>query len=207
MSHTCVDFTCLPSGILIVKGFFASKLFLALTPSMTKIDVTPLSAIAIYVAIVSAFKYCGIGLPYTALAAAVIDVTCLGGCLFIDLFDVITVTSSSSETSSLLKHWVGFRELAETKLLHLCAILFSAPHHQKLGLTLGDCVLCIALVHGSYPALIHCNAFLRVKPTRWFIFRQCVGHVWDVCPSLMPNPHEKHLERRGSNLRLRCPYG
>ena len=102
MSHTCVDFTCLPSGRLIVNGFFAGHLFLASTSSMTKIDVAPVSAIASSVAIVSAFKYCGIGLPYTSLADAVIDVTCLGSCLFIELFDVITVTSFLSDTSRLL---------------------------------------------------------------------------------------------------------
>ena len=61
-------------------------------------------------AIVRAFKYCGIRLKYTALAAAAIDVTCLGGCLFIDFFGVITVTSLLSDTSSLLKHWVRIRE-------------------------------------------------------------------------------------------------
>ena len=93
MSHTCVDFTCLPSGRFTVNGFFAGRLFLVPTPSMTKIDVAPVSAIASSVATVSKFKYYGIGLPCTSLAAAAIDVTCLVGCLFIDLFDVITVTS------------------------------------------------------------------------------------------------------------------
>ena len=139
---------------------------------MTKIDVAPVSAIAVSVAIASRFKYCGIGLPYTLLAAAVLDVACLGGCLFIDLFDMITVMSLLSDTSSFLNHWVGIRELSETKLLHLCAILFSATHCQKLGLMLGSCVLCIALVHGSYPVLIHWCAFLRVNLTWLFIFCQ-----------------------------------
>ena len=46
---------------------------------MTKIDVASVSAIAISVATVSVFKYCGIGSLYTSLAAAVIDVTCLDG--------------------------------------------------------------------------------------------------------------------------------
>ena len=27
ISHTCVEFTCLPSGRLIVKGFFAGRMF------------------------------------------------------------------------------------------------------------------------------------------------------------------------------------
>ena len=93
MSHTCADLTCLQSGRLIVNGFFAGCLFLASTPSMTKIDVAPVSAIASSVAIISAFKYCGIGFPYTSLAAAAIDDTRLGGCLCIVLLDVTTVSS------------------------------------------------------------------------------------------------------------------
>ena len=71
---------------------------------MTKNDVAPMSVIARSEAIVSAFKYCGIGLPYTSLGAAAIDDTQLGGCLCCVLFDVITVTSLLSDTSSLLKH-------------------------------------------------------------------------------------------------------
>ena len=51
-----------------------------------------------------------------------------------------------------------------------------APHRQKLG----NCVLCIPLVQGSYPALIHCLAFSRVNPSWWFILRQCARHVLDV---------------------------
>ena len=95
---------------------------------MKKIDNVPVSVNAISVAIVSAFKYWGIGLPYTSLAAAAIDITLLGKILCIDLFDKPTVASLLLYTSRLFKHWVGFREIAETKLLHLCAILFQAPH-------------------------------------------------------------------------------
>jgi hypothetical protein len=39
---------------------------------MTNIEVAPVSVIASSVAIVSVFNYCGIGLPYTSLAAAAI---------------------------------------------------------------------------------------------------------------------------------------
>ena len=115
------------------QWIFAGHLFSKSSPSMTKIDVAPVSAIASSVAIVRKFKYCGIGLSYTSLAASAIDVTRLGSFwLCNDTFDNTTVTSSLSITVTTLRHWVGFGELAETKLLHLCAILFSAPHHQKL---------------------------------------------------------------------------
>jgi hypothetical protein len=131
MSHTCDDFTCLPSDRLIVNGFFAGCLFLISTLTMTKIGVAAFSGIASSVAIVSAFKYCGIRLQNTSLAAAAIDDTRLGGCLCIILFDVTTVSSLSLDTSSVINSWVGFRDLSETKLLHLCAIIFSAPHRQS----------------------------------------------------------------------------
>jgi hypothetical protein len=46
MLHSCVDLTFLPSGRLIINGFFASLLFSTSTPSIMKIDVVPVSAIA-----------------------------------------------------------------------------------------------------------------------------------------------------------------
>ncbi len=51
MSHICIDLTCLPSGRLIVNGFVAGRLFSTLTPSMTNMDVAPVSAMACNAAI------------------------------------------------------------------------------------------------------------------------------------------------------------
>ncbi len=46
MSHTCVDFTFLPSGRFTVRGFDATRLLTTSTPSITKMDVASVSATA-----------------------------------------------------------------------------------------------------------------------------------------------------------------
>ncbi len=46
MLHTCVNFTFLPSGRFTVRGFDATRLFTTSTPSITKMDVAPVSAMA-----------------------------------------------------------------------------------------------------------------------------------------------------------------
>jgi hypothetical protein len=165
MSHTCVNLTFLPSGRLTVRGFVANRLFSTSTPSITKMDVAPVSATARFVAIVIALRYCGFGLPYIVLAnAAKVSGCC---CDFLRLlvakFDMSTVSSSSSVAVTTLMISVGSGKEAETKLLHLCAI--SAPHRQNCPGCFGSLVLCIPLVHGAYPWLIHRCAFLRVNPT------------------------------------------
>jgi hypothetical protein len=219
MSHTCVDLTFLPSGRLTVRGFVATRLFATSTPSITKMDVAPVSATAWFGAMVIALmqfcfgamvialrfgamvialmqfcffamvialrfgamvialmqfcfgamvialmQFCR-GLPYKGLATVVTGVGCwCGGWQFlIAKFDITTATSSWSamETTFILS--VGFRNKAETKLLHLCAI--STPHCKNCPGCLGSVVLCIPLVHHAYPWLIHCCKFLRVNPT------------------------------------------
>jgi hypothetical protein len=82
MSHTGIDLILLPSGRLTVSGFVANRLFSASTPSITKMDVAPVSATARFVAMVIAFRYCGFGLPYKILANAANNVGCGGsfGC-------------------------------------------------------------------------------------------------------------------------------
>jgi hypothetical protein len=47
MSQICVDITLFPLGELIVRGFQATCLFAMSAPSMIKINVAPMSAIAI----------------------------------------------------------------------------------------------------------------------------------------------------------------
>ncbi len=46
MLHTCINFTFLPSGRFTVRGFVAMHLFTTSTPSITKMDVAPVSATA-----------------------------------------------------------------------------------------------------------------------------------------------------------------
>jgi hypothetical protein len=172
----CVNFTCLLSGRLIVSGFVAGLLFFTSTPSMTNIEVAPVSAMACEAAIVRAFKYCGMGLPNIRLTVSAIDVGSLFGFgLFFAAFNMMTVMSSfvTSLSYTALMFSVGSGKLAEIKLLHFFAISFSSPHHQKVG----NCNLCIPLVHGLYPALIHCREFSRVNPSWWFILCQCPGQV------------------------------
>ena len=70
MSHVCVDITFVPSGRLIVSGRTARSRFLHGVPSMMKIEVAPVSAIACDAAIAIAFWYCGFGAPNISLAIA-----------------------------------------------------------------------------------------------------------------------------------------
>jgi hypothetical protein len=60
MSHICVNMICLPSGKFIVRGFLATHLLTMSRPSMMNMDVAPVSATAWFVAMVNAFKHCGI---------------------------------------------------------------------------------------------------------------------------------------------------
>ncbi len=73
LSHTCVDQIVVPSGNLILSGFVATRLSSTSASSMMKMAVAPVSAIASFAAMVSAFKYCGMRLPNIARAVAVSD--------------------------------------------------------------------------------------------------------------------------------------
>ena len=97
MSHMCVDLICLPSGRLIVKGFVAGRLFFTSVPSIMKMDVAPVSAIASDVAIVIALRYCDDGLPNILPAVSLSDfgVRC-GSAFLVVVFDMTTVMSSTA---------------------------------------------------------------------------------------------------------------
>ena len=82
MSHTCVDCTCLPSGKLIVSGLTATRLLSKLAPSVMKMKVAPVSAMACVVTIVNAFRYYGVGQPNNLPAAEARLVFILAGALF-----------------------------------------------------------------------------------------------------------------------------
>ncbi len=78
MSQTCVDNTLLPSDKLIVSRFSAICLLSMSTPSMMKMEVVPVLAMAWVVAIVIALRYCGMGLPNNMRAAmAIVSRACL----------------------------------------------------------------------------------------------------------------------------------
>ena len=168
MSQTCVDTTCLPSGKLIVSGSFAMRLLSISAPSMIKMEVAPVSAIAWCVVIVIAFKYCGMGLPNNIHAAmAIVGCALLATHLGAETLDVTTVASSSS-VLTVGDLGVGFRGIvyAEIELLHLFARpKFSAPHRQVFLLLEGKTNLCIPSVHGSYPAMMSCCALSWVYET------------------------------------------
>jgi hypothetical protein len=93
MSQMCVHITLFPLGKLVVIGFQATCLFAMLAPSMMKIDVASVSAIAIWVAIVIAFRYWGAGLPHKCWAVVASD-----GC-------VLVATSYHSANTRVLAEW------------------------------------------------------------------------------------------------------
>jgi hypothetical protein len=128
MLHACVDLTFLPSGRLTVRGFVANHLLATSTPSITKMEVAPVSAMAWFGAMVIALIYFGFGMPYMVLATAETNVgsRCDFWQLMVAKFNMTTVTSSWSAMETIFMFSVGFRTKAETKLLHLCAI--STPH-------------------------------------------------------------------------------
>jgi hypothetical protein len=69
MLQTCVDIICHPLGMLIFNGFSAGHLLKTSTPSMMKMEVAPVSAIAWVDAIVIAFRYSFVGLPHNDCTA------------------------------------------------------------------------------------------------------------------------------------------
>ena len=153
MSQTCEDWTWLPSGKLIWSGLVATRLLTTSTPSIMKMDVAPVSAIAWSCAIVTAFRACA--------NVVVVAEQSMGG--HVETFDATMVSSSAPSSKGEERIWVGSEVVAETKSLNLCAFeLHSAPNRQVFR-RVGKTVLCIPLVHGSYPLAMNCCAFSRVK--------------------------------------------
>jgi hypothetical protein len=116
ISQMCIDCICLPLGLLISKGFLARHLFTTSMPSMKKIDVAPMSAIALVVAMVNAFKNSCLGFPNKERAAAasegpssIFSLGTLG-----ERFDAAAATLSLSK---VMENLGGSRNLsyAETK--------------------------------------------------------------------------------------------
>ena len=124
MSHSCVDFTRVPSGRFIVSGLIARLLLLTGTSSITNIAVAPVSANALDVS--NIFVCCSCLLFFTVVLCgafaetAAIDPTLLCPRLvwYAVVFDITTVASSlsSSVTNVLYLSVVlmGSREFANT---------------------------------------------------------------------------------------------
>ncbi len=109
MLHTCVDLIFLPSRRLMVSGFVANCLFSMSTPSMTKMDVAPVSATARFVVMVITFRYCSFGLQYKILANAANNFGCGSSfwLLLVANLDMTTVALSSSAMVTTLITSVG----------------------------------------------------------------------------------------------------
>ncbi len=92
MSHTCVNQIVVLLGNLILSGFIVTRLLSTSALSMMKMTVAPVSAIASFAAMASAFKYCGMGLPNIARA-----VTASNGQFVLrgERLDIMAITSSS----------------------------------------------------------------------------------------------------------------
>ncbi len=106
-----------------MRGEVATRLLSKLAPSMIKMEVAPVSAIAWFVAIVSAFEYCSMVVPNNAQAVTAINergVCCFKNC---DQFDITNMAVPSLQDVHAEFIGVGSKdnEVAENKLLHLCA--------------------------------------------------------------------------------------
>ncbi len=99
MSHTWVDHIVVPSGKFILSGLVAMRLLSTSALSMMNIAVAPVSAMALLAAMVSAFKYCVIGLPNMVRAVAAIEGQRHAFVVWVgrggEQFDVMTVVSLS----------------------------------------------------------------------------------------------------------------
>lgn len=121
MSHSCVDFTRVPSGRFIVSGLIACLLLLTGTSSITNIAVAPVSANALDVSnifvccLFFAVVLCG---AFAATAAIDPTLPCPRLVWYAVVFDITTVASSvsSSVTNVLYLSVVlmGSREFANT---------------------------------------------------------------------------------------------
>jgi hypothetical protein len=119
MSQMWVDSIVVPSGKFILSGFVAIRLLLTSALSMMNIDAAPVSAMALFAAMVSAFKYCGIGGPNMVRAVAAIK-----GCRRVSVvwvvrggerLDVTTVTSSTFRATVTFNMRSKYITFAETK--------------------------------------------------------------------------------------------
>jgi hypothetical protein len=69
MLHIYVNLTHQPSGRFITSGFFATHLFSTSTPSMMKMEVAPVLAIACLIAMVMVLRHSWDAVPNNECAA------------------------------------------------------------------------------------------------------------------------------------------
>jgi hypothetical protein len=130
MPHTCVVFTVLPLGKLIVNGCNKGRKLLTGVPSMINMEVAPLSAIAWFALITIVLRYCWLGEPNICCPVAAKDGRgetrhILSELRLVELeqLDVGTVTSSSLITLLLfvttLIICVGSKGIPRSKLFRL----------------------------------------------------------------------------------------
>jgi hypothetical protein len=113
-SYMCVNFTIVPFGKLILRGFVAGRTFFIGVSFMTITDVASVSATACVMGIVG-------------LLGCVLGVHILRR--RVDTLEVTTVVLSSSLCTLL----VGYKVGVETNdFTHLCVTCF-APHHHIVG--------------------------------------------------------------------------
>ncbi len=95
-----------------------TRLLSTMAPSMIKMEVAPVSAIAWLAAIVRALRNCGIGLPKSALAVAAIKDNAMFVCTCsVDTqLEVTTVAVLSSSSYDDVSIWVGSKELAVAEM-------------------------------------------------------------------------------------------
>jgi hypothetical protein len=83
MSHMCVDFTLLPSGKLIVNGCDEGHKLLTGVPTMINMEVALVSAIAWFILIAIALRYCWLGEPNNCRVVAAKDERGAAGHIFL----------------------------------------------------------------------------------------------------------------------------
>jgi hypothetical protein len=76
MLQTWVDHIVVPLGKFILSGLVAIRLLSTSALSVMNIAVVPVSAMALFAAMVIMFKYCGIGVPNMVCAVAAIEGRC-----------------------------------------------------------------------------------------------------------------------------------
>jgi hypothetical protein len=187
MSHMCVDMTRRPLANATFNGHFVFCLLWTGIPSMTKIWVAPVSAIASFDAMVIAayahFESCrganegnaacwfGIGCVLVRIDAYVYASGFSDSILVVDpveTFEVMTVMSSSSTITSWDGEniWVGSDStlITENVSLHLNATLLLITPDRHIC---GNTVLWRFLVAQLYPWLMYCCAFCLVNWMSW----------------------------------------
>ncbi len=188
VTHTCRLYVH-AARRFIVRGDKEICLLSTLAPSVMKMEVAPLSAMAWFVGFVRALKYCGKGLPNRACAVAPTVVGVFKPFFRLDI--TIVMVSSSTLDNVLTVEGSKEHEVSVNKILHLCTNnKISTPHRKKFQ-AVGRTYLCIPLVHGSYPAAMNCCAFTWVNPVWSFTFQK--RHMREVWPSTTSKPHAKEM--------------